>query len=293
KSTREGWDKLPKKGGMNYPGKGGKKGNAAAGKNRGAGKIESRRVLAGRGRNTLQRRSEPEELGGGPTRAGDFTGSSKKRGGIVRLSCVADRLHRSSVVTRRFSFRIEPTISGNVDGKEGNAPETHGTRNGTHGDVGKIDMCVLNPASRNPGWKWEGAGVSISFSLPYFDDSQYVMQFRQEQDKAQRDLESIREVYTLLKEFSFFYIKANKYGCLQDAHFCCCIYFSVFCSTIPQKWRFILSGDHKRDIVSKVVEFFLEINTVRIHQIDIYGSCRAPKTLGIITTVYLRCLAPR
>ncbi|WZZ08059.1 hypothetical protein YC2023_093980 [Brassica napus] len=104
--------------------------------------------------------------------------------------------------------------------------------------------------------------------------------------KAQRDLESIREVYTLLKEFSFFYIKANKYGCLQDAHFCCCIYFSVFCSTIPQKWRFVLSRDHKRDIVSKVVEFFLEINTVRIHQIDIYGPCRAPKTLGIITTVW-------
>ncbi|CAG7909595.1 unnamed protein product, partial [Brassica rapa] len=59
-----------------------------------------------------------------------------------------------SVVTRRFSFRIEPTISGNVDGKEGNAPETHGTRNGTHGDVGKVDMCVLNPVPRNPGRKW-------------------------------------------------------------------------------------------------------------------------------------------
>ncbi|KAG5415752.1 hypothetical protein IGI04_003319, partial [Brassica rapa subsp. trilocularis] len=161
-STREGWDKSPKKGGIKYPGKGGKKRNAAAGKNRGAGKIESRRVLAGRGRNTLQRRSEPEELGGGPTRAGDFTGSSKKRGGMVRLSCVAVRLHRLCVVTRRFSFRIEPTISGNVNGKEGNATETHGTRNGTHGDVGKIDMCVLNPVPWNPGRKWEGAGVSIA-----------------------------------------------------------------------------------------------------------------------------------
>ncbi|WZZ08446.1 hypothetical protein YC2023_094367 [Brassica napus] len=42
------------------------------------------------------------------------------------------------------------TISGNVVGKEGNAPETHGTRNGTHGDVGKVDMCVLNPVPRNP-----------------------------------------------------------------------------------------------------------------------------------------------
>ncbi|WZY86923.1 hypothetical protein YC2023_033307 [Brassica napus] len=70
-------------------------------------------------------------------------------------------LHRLSVVSRRFSFRIEPTISGNVNGKEGNATETHGTRNGTHGDVGKIDMCVLNPVPWNPGRKWEGAGVSI------------------------------------------------------------------------------------------------------------------------------------
>ncbi|WZZ08480.1 hypothetical protein YC2023_094401 [Brassica napus] len=50
------------------------------------------------------------------------------------------------------------TISGNVKGKKGNAPETHGTRNGTHGDVGKVDMCVLNPAPRNPGWKWGRGG---------------------------------------------------------------------------------------------------------------------------------------
>ncbi|KAF2584241.1 hypothetical protein F2Q70_00034305 [Brassica cretica] len=40
----------------------------------------SRRVLAGRGRNTLQRRPAPEELGDGPARAGDFTGSSKNKG---------------------------------------------------------------------------------------------------------------------------------------------------------------------------------------------------------------------
>ena len=52
-------------------------------------------------------------------------------------------------------------LLGNVDGKEGNAPETHGTRNGTHRDVGKVDMCVLNPAPWNPGWKWGGTGVSI------------------------------------------------------------------------------------------------------------------------------------
>ncbi|CAG7871089.1 unnamed protein product, partial [Brassica rapa] len=68
-----------------------------------------------------------------------------------------------SVVTRRFSFRIEPTISGNVNGKEGNAPETHGTSNGTHGDVGKVDMCVLNPAPRNPGRKWGRGGCFTAF----------------------------------------------------------------------------------------------------------------------------------
>ncbi|WZZ00581.1 hypothetical protein YC2023_072909 [Brassica napus] len=56
--------------------------------------------------------------------------------------------------------RAAETINGNVDGKEGNAPETHGIRNGTHGDVGKVDMCVLNPAPWNPGWNWGGTGVS-------------------------------------------------------------------------------------------------------------------------------------
>ncbi|XP_033144921.1 uncharacterized protein LOC117133046 [Brassica rapa] len=76
-----------------------------------------------------------------------------------------------AVIDRRACFLLPPTlrsrsrsrlrtISGNVDGKEGNAPETHGTRNGTHGDVGKVDMCVLNPVPKNPGRKWEGAGVS-------------------------------------------------------------------------------------------------------------------------------------
>ncbi|KAG5406572.1 hypothetical protein IGI04_012691 [Brassica rapa subsp. trilocularis] len=76
----------------------------------------------------------PREPDAGCTRAGDLTGTQQERGG---------------------------TISGNADGKEGNAPETHGTRNGTHGDVGKVDMCVLNPAPWNPGWKWGGTGVSI------------------------------------------------------------------------------------------------------------------------------------
>ncbi|KAF3519888.1 hypothetical protein DY000_02062508 [Brassica cretica] len=62
------------------------------------------------------------------------------------------------VVTSRFSFRIGQTISGNVNGKKGNAPETHGNRDGTHGNVGKVDMCVLDPAPRNPGWKWGRGG---------------------------------------------------------------------------------------------------------------------------------------
>ncbi|CAN7022184.1 unnamed protein product [Brassica rapa subsp. trilocularis] len=78
--------------------------------------------------------------------------------------------------------------------------------------------------------------------------------------KARRDQESIPKVYTLLK----------------------------------RNGGSLVSGDHKRDRVSKFVEFLLEINIVRIHQIDIYGSCRVPEILGINTTVsYLRCLAPR
>ncbi|WZZ28846.1 hypothetical protein YC2023_012247 [Brassica napus] len=95
----------------------------------------------------------PREPDAGCTRAGDLTGTQQERGGLVRLSCVA---------TSRFSFRIEQTISGNADGKERNAPETHGTRNGTHGDVGKVDMCVLNPAPWNPGWKWGGTGTVLA-----------------------------------------------------------------------------------------------------------------------------------
>ncbi|KAF2538039.1 hypothetical protein F2Q68_00021137 [Brassica cretica] len=55
-------------------------------------------------------------------------------------------------------FELCRTLSGSIDGKKGNALKTHKTSNGTHGDVGKIDMCVLNPASRNPGWKWGRGG---------------------------------------------------------------------------------------------------------------------------------------
>ncbi|KAG5401951.1 hypothetical protein IGI04_016558 [Brassica rapa subsp. trilocularis] len=101
-----------------------------------------------------------------------LVGSMGKRGGrSVQKRQVKNRgagqaapqeRSKKGEVTSRFSFRIERTISGNVDGKEGNAPETHGTRNGTHGDVGKVDMCVLNPAPWNPGWKWGGTGVSYT-----------------------------------------------------------------------------------------------------------------------------------
>ncbi|WZY94930.1 hypothetical protein YC2023_067259 [Brassica napus] len=69
------------------------------------------------------------------------------------------RLHRKQQEKgRNGPLELCRTISGNVDGKEGNAPETHGTSNGTHGDVGKVDMCVLNPAPRNPGRKWGRGG---------------------------------------------------------------------------------------------------------------------------------------
>ncbi|KAF2583826.1 hypothetical protein F2Q70_00036828 [Brassica cretica] len=57
-----------------------------------------------------------------------------------------------------FSLPFCRTLSESVDGKKGNAPETHGTSNMTHEDVGKVDMCVLNPAPRNPGWKWGKGG---------------------------------------------------------------------------------------------------------------------------------------
>ncbi|CAF2152037.1 unnamed protein product, partial [Brassica napus] len=59
------------------------------------------------------------------------------------------------------------TLRGNVDGKKGNASETHGTSNRTHGDVEKVDMCVLNPAPRNPGWKWGRGGCYILFGSLY------------------------------------------------------------------------------------------------------------------------------
>ncbi|KAF2600829.1 hypothetical protein F2Q68_00009591 [Brassica cretica] len=119
-------------------------------KNRGAGKIESRRVLAGRGRNTLQGRTASKEPNVEHTRACDSIGTQQERDGIDLLSCVGPRV-----------LGCLEAVSENVDGNERNAPEPHGTSNGTHGDVRYVDMCVLNPALRNPGRKWGGAGLTI------------------------------------------------------------------------------------------------------------------------------------
>ncbi|CDY59168.1 BnaAnng15860D [Brassica napus] len=54
--------------------------------------------------------------------------------------------------------RQKRTLSGSVDGNKGNAPETRGTSNETHGDVGYVDMCVFSPVPGNPGRKWERGG---------------------------------------------------------------------------------------------------------------------------------------
>ncbi|KAF3512437.1 hypothetical protein F2Q69_00003480 [Brassica cretica] len=84
-------------------------------------------------------RLHPREPDAECTRAGGSTGMQQEKGRVGPLELCR-------------------TISGNVNGKKGNAPETHGTRNGTHGHVGKVDMCVLNTAPRNPGWKWGRGG---------------------------------------------------------------------------------------------------------------------------------------
>ncbi|KAL0805830.1 hypothetical protein Bca101_098321 [Brassica carinata] len=84
-------------------------------------------------------RLHPREPDAECTRAGGSTGMQQEKGRVGPLELCR-------------------TISGNDNGKKGNAPGTHGTRNGAHGDVGKVDMCVLNPAPRNPGWKWGRGG---------------------------------------------------------------------------------------------------------------------------------------
>ncbi|KAG5414871.1 hypothetical protein IGI04_002438 [Brassica rapa subsp. trilocularis] len=87
---------------------------------RGAGKIESRRVFVGRGRNTLQGKTASKEPDVEHTRAGDSIGMQEERGG--------------------------------------NALEVYGTSNRTHGDVGYVDMCVLNRVLGNRCRKWERGG---------------------------------------------------------------------------------------------------------------------------------------
>uniref|UniRef100_M4FGW8 Uncharacterized protein n=1 Tax=Brassica campestris TaxID=3711 RepID=M4FGW8_BRACM len=49
-----------------------------------------------------------------------------------------------------INYTYSRTISGNVDGKKGNAPETYGTRNGTHGDVGKSRHVCPKPRALEP-----------------------------------------------------------------------------------------------------------------------------------------------
>ncbi|KAG5383997.1 hypothetical protein IGI04_035467 [Brassica rapa subsp. trilocularis] len=171
---------------------GGGYGNAAAVafknggvKNRGAGKIESRQVLAGKGRNTLQGVDCIQGTGCRVYQGRRLhRNAARKRGGLVRLSCVGprwlvgsrfalssieahggdwSRIASLSIHTHpSFSLPFCRTLSGSGDGKKENGPETHETSNGTHGDVGKVDMCVLNPAPRNPCWKW---GMGGCFSL--------------------------------------------------------------------------------------------------------------------------------
>ncbi|KAF3528081.1 hypothetical protein DY000_02040962 [Brassica cretica] len=128
---------------------------------RGAGKIESRRVLLGRGRNTLQGQTASKEPDVEHTKVGDSIGMQKERGGMNRLSCVVASYVSCielSAVASRFSFRIEQTLRGSVFCNKGNALEVYGTSNGTHEDVGYVDMCVLNPVLGNRGRKWGRGG---------------------------------------------------------------------------------------------------------------------------------------
>ncbi|KAF2558249.1 hypothetical protein F2Q68_00015492 [Brassica cretica] len=100
----------------------------------------------------------------------ELVGSMGKRGGrSVQKRQVKNRGAGGSTGTQQEKGRNGPlelcrTISGNVNGKKGNAPETHETRNGTHRDVGKLDMSVLNPAPRNPGWMGKGRVFQKLFS---------------------------------------------------------------------------------------------------------------------------------
>ncbi|WZZ60442.1 hypothetical protein YC2023_060549 [Brassica napus] len=84
-------------------------------------------------------RLHPREPDAECTRAGGSTGTQQEKGRVGPLELCR-------------------TISGKVNGKRGNAPEIHGIRNGTHRNVGKVDMCVLKPRALEPGWKWGRGG---------------------------------------------------------------------------------------------------------------------------------------
>ncbi|WZZ70158.1 LOW QUALITY PROTEIN: hypothetical protein YC2023_081528 [Brassica napus] len=73
--------------------RGGRSVQKRQGKNRGASKIESRRVLAGRGCNILQGVDciQGNRMSSVPGQAAPQE-CSKKRGGLVRLSCVGPRV---------------------------------------------------------------------------------------------------------------------------------------------------------------------------------------------------------
>ena len=140
-----------------------------------------------------------------------------------------ESLHWVFILTPLFPSHFWRTISGNVDGKKGNAPETHGTRNGTHGDVGKVDMCVLNSAPRNPGWKWGRGGCFINYHWvnariqPNVVDRLYRFEFtiiqqniiyfgckKETQIKKKKESEKPKDFLTYKKHLDLFITGPNK-----------------------------------------------------------------------------------
>uniref|UniRef100_M4CT33 E3 ubiquitin-protein ligase RMA n=1 Tax=Brassica campestris TaxID=3711 RepID=M4CT33_BRACM len=107
------------------------------------------------------------------------------------------RPHRNAARKGRVGpLELCRTINGNADGKEGNAPETHGTRNGTHGDVGKVDMCVLNPALWNPGWKWGGTGPGPESDLQLVSNETVNLADWTNNNPSERSSEAVTRIRT-------------------------------------------------------------------------------------------------
>ncbi|KAF2544107.1 hypothetical protein F2Q68_00030601 [Brassica cretica] len=114
------------------------------------GKIESRRVLAESGRNTLQGHTASKGPGVEHTRAG------------VMLGCI-----ELNVVASRFSFRIEQTVSRSVENGCGGGflqNETHLKFLGPvtkHIEISNVETCVsLTPCSE-PWLEMGEAGVTL------------------------------------------------------------------------------------------------------------------------------------